>query len=514
MNHDDPESRIAELERQLAEVKVAAAEKARESAPPRSPTPGTPLPPRLAQPAGPPVEQQAVERIAQLAREMADAFHERQRTGGDWGAEITKHKGEFERLQAESGLSPAQFGDVWEQAGRQAYIANEFGVEGGAGSPGGPVDTRLAEPPRRIPAAFWLAELLGFRWWYFLAIMLVGIAPMALWMNFPVAFAVVVVLTFLAIYGYQLRGTTKRFALLKWGQVAHVTGTQILSQGTYYGGTTLKNMKVPIAHGWKVMRPMYSGPNTKTRIRYTVNGSPGELTVSGREYIDGVVLADPRRPTRALCVTSFAYDLDRDESGNWIGRIRPGLMFGMALWLIVVMGWLSLAATIATDPDRTVRLLCSLPASHRGFDCSEYRSSPGNTSSTPSNTATSVPPGGELRVGGYTVQKTVACNDGNLTLYGSGTFNVTGRCANLIIGATNSQVHVEAADTITIQGYKSTISVTGHCANLTVAAYGNEVLVERADTINVSSYDNTVTYRSGSPDITDTGSGNLIGSLG
>jgi hypothetical protein len=425
MDHDDPESRIAALERQLAEVKAAA--------------------------------------------------------------------------QEERAL-----------AGRQAYVGNEFGTDGNAGSPAGPVDSSLAEPPRRIPVAFWLAELLGFRWWYFLALMLVAIAPMALWMNFPRAFAVVVGLTFVAIYGYQLLGATKRFALLKWGRVAQVTGTQILSEGTYYGGTTLKNMKVPIAHGWEVMRPMYSGPSTKTLIRYSLNGFQGELTVSGREYIDGVVLADTRKPARALCVTSFAYDLDRDESGNWIGRIRPGLMFGMALWLIVAVTWVSLAAIVAADPDRSVSGLCNLPVSKRGFDCSEYTSS----STTPTNTATSVPPGGQVRVGGYDVTKTVACNDGELTLYGSGTFNVTGRCASLIIGATNSQVHVEDADTVTIQGYKSTISVSGHCDSLTVTSYGNEVHIDSADTINVSSYDNTVIYHTGAPKITDTGRENVVGSLG
>lgn len=36
----------------------------------------------------------------------------------------------------------------------------------------------------------------------------------------------------------------------------------------------------------------------------------------GREYIDGVILADQREPRRALCVTSFPYDLDRDGTGH------------------------------------------------------------------------------------------------------------------------------------------------------------------------------------------------------
>jgi hypothetical protein len=192
---------------------------------------------------------------------------------------------------------------------------------------------------------------------------MVGIAPIAIWMYSPAAFAVVAVLTLLAIYGFQLRGTTKRFALLRWGQVARVTGTQILSQGTYYSGTTWHNAPLPVAHGWKVIRPLYSGPSTKTRIHYTVNGSEGELVVRGREYYDGVVLADPRKPARALCVTSFAYDLDRDESGNWIGRIRPRLKVGMAVWLIVVIGWLGLAAIYGTTYGTGLLVGCAPTAS-------------------------------------------------------------------------------------------------------------------------------------------------------
>jgi hypothetical protein len=400
----------------------------------------------------------------------------------------------------------ARVGDVCEQVDLQAHQALEFG--------GASVDSRLAEPPRRIPAAFWLAELLGFRWWYFLVLMIVGLGPLALWMKVPAAFTVIVVLTLLGIYGFQLWGMNKRFALLKWGQVAHVTGSQIVSQGTYYGGTTLKNMKVPIAHGWKVIRPMYSGPSTKTLIRYTLNGVPGELTVSGREYLDGVVLADPRQPAQALCVTSFAYDLDRDESGNWTGRIRPGLMFGMALWLTVSIGWLALAAVVGADPDGTRSWFCNLPGRNHGLDCSDFTGNTTTIGTVQSRGPTTLVPGGNLRVGGFNVNETVPCNEGNLTLYGTGTFNVTGHCASLTVGATNSQVHVESADTIKIQGYQSTYNITGHCASLTVANNGNEVLVGSADAVNVSSYDNSVTYRSGSPKITDSGRSNTIGPPG
>ncbi len=154
-------------------------------------------------------------------------------------------------------------------------------------------------------------------------------------------------LTLAAIYAFNSAAARKRFELLKWGQVATVTGKRTLSRGTYYSGTTYSNAKLPVARGWHVERPFYSGPSTKTLISYTVNGAPGELVVSGREYYDGVVLADPRNPARALCMTSFPYDLDHDAAGNWTGTLRTGLQIGMAAWLIIVVGWLGLAASVA-----------------------------------------------------------------------------------------------------------------------------------------------------------------------
>jgi hypothetical protein len=305
MGQEDPEERIAELERQLAEQK----------------------------------------RIAELEHQLADA----KRAAGQVGVA--------------QPVPPPTPGPP--RPPRAPQSAPMVGLGGRTGFPAAPVVTRLAEPPRRIPAAFWLAELLPFRWWYLILLFGVG---MTLYIGAktgfstgapgsefrvdaamtPVIFTGGMVLTLVVIYAFRFWGTRKRFALLKWGQVANVTGTQILSRGTYYSGTTFTNVVLPVAHGWKVERPMYSGPSTKTRIRYTINGYPGELVVRGREYIDGVVLADPRKPAQALCVTSFPYDLDRDESGNWIGRIRPRLMLGMAVWLIAVIGWLAAAAVVLT----------------------------------------------------------------------------------------------------------------------------------------------------------------------
>lgn len=209
-------------------------------------------------------------------------------------------------------------------------------------------DNSLVPPPRRVPAAFLLAELLPFRWWYVWTLFMVATAPIVVWIPVPRAFAVAAVLTLAGIYAFQLRGMRTRIGLLRWGRVAAVTDSGMLSQGTYYSGITYSNSYLPVAHGWTVTRKRWSGPSTKTKIRYALDGQQGELVVAGREYVDGVILADQRSPARALCVTSFAYDLDRDETGNWVGALRPRLVVGMVVWLITVIGWLGLAAFAAT----------------------------------------------------------------------------------------------------------------------------------------------------------------------
>src|SRR5258708_17142843 len=107
------------------------------------------------------------------------------------------------------------------------------------GDPAAPADVRLAEPPRRIPSAFYLAELLQFRWWCFFVIYVLAVPVAALVAEFSknarlVGLSpVVVLLPMLAVLGLQFSVIRKRFALLKWGQVAQVTWTQILSKGRF-----------------------------------------------------------------------------------------------------------------------------------------------------------------------------------------------------------------------------------------------------------------------------------------
>jgi hypothetical protein len=111
------------------------------------------------------------------------------------------------------------------------------------------------------------------------------------------------------------------------------------SRGTYYSGVTYQNVRLAQAHGWDVERHWYSGPGSTTKVAYELNGVQGELTMHGLPYENGVILADTRNPHRALCVSSFAYDLDRDAGGDWIGHVPLRVIIGSLAMTIVLIGW-------------------------------------------------------------------------------------------------------------------------------------------------------------------------------
>lgn len=304
-------------------------------------------------------------------------------------------------------------------------------------------DTRLADAPRRVPLSFVLAEVLPFRWWYLFALFMVAIPPIIVWIMNPRLLAPAAVAALLLVYGLQFRTARKRLALLRWGRVAQVASSDISSRATYYGGTTYSNVWLPQAHGWTVTRQLWSGPSTTTVVRYELDGHQGELKVRGRAYDDGVILADSRHPDRALCVSSFPYDLDRDESGNWIGGLRVRLMIGMVVWVLVVVGWLGGAFWINTGA--AARMMAE-------------------------HSVVRLDPGGTTRLSDSGPQ-TVDCNDGHLVVSG---------------GATP-------------------VTVRGHCASLEVAGINAVVTVDSADVITLNGIDNHVTFHSGSPKIVSGG---------
>lgn len=372
MESQNPEDRVAELERQLAEAKVA-----------------------------------------QLQRQLAEVK----------GAQLQQ-----------SHPEPDGRGDaVWDVRGLNPH-----------GMPGS-LDTRLADAPRKVPAGFRLAEVLPFRWWYVWVLFMVAVAPISLWLSYPVAVAPAAVLALVGIYAFQFRAARTRLALLTWGQVATVTGTTTLSRGTYYSGVTYRNAVMPVAHGWTVTRPPYSGPKTKTRVGYTLGDYQGELVVGGREYIDGVILADQRHPARARCVTSFAYDLDRDTDGNWVGAIRSRLKLGMACWVLIVVGWLALAG---------------FAAAHAA------------TAGKPMTAA----PGGTVKVGGTNQSTTIACNDNKVTVSGiTNTVTITGHCRSLTVSGSKNHITVDNADVIDASGTNNQIVYHSGAPQITKSGISNAV---------------------------------------
>jgi hypothetical protein len=153
-------------------------------------------------------------------------------------------------------------------------------------------------------------------------------------------------------------------------------------------------------------------------------------------------------------------------------------------------------------------------------------SGPGTAASGP----TAVPQGGELKVSDSSQARTIACNNGKLTLAAyDGKYVVTGHCASLTVGGYDNNVTVESADIIESTGYSNTVfvkscdngnlklssygiqfNVTGHCASLAISSYNNQVTVDSVDNIIVSGYSNNITYHTGTPKVTNSGYDNNI----
>lgn len=365
--------------------------------------------------------QDPEDRIAELERQLADA-----RASAD---------------RPESFDTGSLYGNV---AARQSHWSSS---------------STLADPPRPVPLKFLLAEALPFRWWYLFTMFLVTFPPIIVWIWHPVLFLPASVLVLLLIYAFHLWGVRTRIALLKWGRVADVLDAEVLSQATYYGGTTYSNVVLPVARGWSVTRPVWSGPKTKTRIRYRLGTYQGDLTVGGREYIDGVVLADQRNPERALCVTSFPYDLDRDDAGNWTGHLRGRLVIGMVCWLLIMVGWVGGPAVLYRNYQSYAD---SLPSGSAPV-------------SRPNPTMTPAP-GEASVVNGANETRSIVCDGGGVTVNGSA----------------------------------NRVDITGHCLTLTVSGSGNTVSVDVADAITASGLNNVVTFHAGSPRVETGGIGNVV----
>lgn len=81
----------------------------------------------------------------------------------------------------------------------------------------------------------------------------------------------------------------------------------------------------------------------------------------------------------------------------------------------------------------------------------------------------------------------------------------------LTISGIGSDRTVTCNDSIVIiSGANNTVDITGQCTAVTVSGFENIVTAESTQEITVSGFDNKVTYRSGTPEVSESGSGNSV----
>jgi hypothetical protein len=228
-----------------------------------------------------------------------------------------------------------QLHDTLGQLGLDSTVGAFFGHPGPPPPPPSPTSvTPLAEPPRRVPFTFRLATFDLSVWELF--ILFVGAAAGGFfWLTVDYAAPIALIAACVGIGFFRVRKYVRRIGMLKWGKVATVTSSGATSRGTYYSGTTVQNMFMRQARGWDTTSRLYSGPVSVTNIDYTLDGQNGTLEFKGLEYTNGVVLADSRKPGRAMVVSQFPYSVEPDETGNYVGTLSAWRWGGVISTLVV-----------------------------------------------------------------------------------------------------------------------------------------------------------------------------------
>lgn len=233
-----------------------------------------------------------------------------------------------------------------------SHLGLDSGLGAVFGQPPGPpappeVLGPLVDPPRHVPFQLKLSTF-AWSWWELFCLLIGFTAPIALWLFVPEAFSVGLVVAILVIGWFRVR-RYRRLGLLKHGRVATVTNTAVQDVGTYYSGLTYQNMRVPQAHGWHVTRSFYSGPATTTKIDYSVDGASGSLQLRGLPYDQGVVLADPRKPERAACVSAFPFSIQPGPDGQLVGELSTWSWLGVICTLVMEATLVLLAAGVVYE---------------------------------------------------------------------------------------------------------------------------------------------------------------------
>jgi hypothetical protein len=175
------------------------------------------------------------------------------------------------------------------------------------------------------------------------------VAPIALWAFFPVVIPGALIAAVLAIGWFRGLRYVRRIGMLKWGKVATVTNNDTLSKGTYYSGVTYNNMRKRTARGWDARTIWYSGPAYKNKADYILDGTTGSLEWRGLQYEQGVILADSRKPSRAMEVSMFPYSVKPGPDGQFTGELSAWLWGGIISTLVIEVTVVYLAVTAVLE---------------------------------------------------------------------------------------------------------------------------------------------------------------------
>lgn len=233
--------------------------------------------------------------------------------------------------------------------GLDQQLGAAFGHPGATGAAARPEPVgQLAEPPRPVPMSYRIATFdLSV---YELFILVIGaVAPIAVWAFLPEVIPGVLIAAVLVIGWFRGSRYVKRIRMLKWGKVATVTNNDTLDKGTYYSGVTYNNMRKRTATGWDAKTIWYSGPAYKNKVDYTLDGATGSLEWRGLQYHRGVVLADSRKPSRAMEVSMFPYSVKPGPDGQLTGELSAWLWGGIISTLVVELTVVYLAVQAVLD---------------------------------------------------------------------------------------------------------------------------------------------------------------------
>ena len=272
-------------------------------------------------------------KVAELERKLAEA-----------AAEVARVQAELQQA-LHAGDPPPPVGaptttiPPYAAQGTSPYVSNPEPREMAA---------PLADPPRHVPMTYRFATFnLSV---YELFILAIGfIAPIAVWAFFPVVIPAALIAAVLVIGWFRGRRYVGRMGILKWGKVATVTNNDTLDKGTYYSGVTYNNMRKRTATGWNAKTIWYSGPAYKNKVDYILDGATGSLEWRGLRYQQGVILADSRKPSRAMEVSMFPYSVKPGPDGQLTGELPAWLWGGIISTLVVEVTVVYLAVQAVLD---------------------------------------------------------------------------------------------------------------------------------------------------------------------